>query len=228
VGIIKEEIAASVTLPSADTITLKSTRSKDFLHEVELEDILNRIDDLDIGTELHYVSTGKWCLHHLIQALCLKIGKGARIRITSWMITEEPARQLVSMVQNGLISKLTLILDERIMDRRPQVIQLLEQHSNIAIFFAKIHAKVSVIIKDDSCFTVVGSANLTRNPRIEVGAVFVNNEIAAFHCAWMADVMSDYENRIHSGDASGNRGICKSCFQSKGNSCTHQCKPSAI
>ena len=119
-GIIKEEIAASVTLPSADTITLKSTRSKDFLHEVELEDILNRIDDLDIGTELHYVSTGKWCLHHLIQALCLKIGKGARIRITSWMITEEPARQLVSMVQNGLISKLTLILDERIMDRRPQ------------------------------------------------------------------------------------------------------------
>ena len=130
-------------------------------------------------------------MHEMVRMILLKTGP-AKVWMTTWTITEEPMRILLDLIKTGYISELSAVLDYRIEKRKPEAFQLA---SNIItrIKLTKCHAKVAVIRNEEWNVTIVGSANFSKNPRIEAGVIFTDKESADFHIQWIDDVIDGKE-----------------------------------
>jgi len=130
-----------------------------------------------------YVSLGDWSTHDLLFFLLEQTGP-ARVWFTTWAISEYAIRQLYQFVEHGMILQLKGIFDYRNGVRKPAELQFLQQITT-EIKPAKCHAKVTVIENDDWGISIVGSANFTRNPRIEAGVLFTCRNVAEFERNWI-------------------------------------------
>lgn len=130
-----------------------------------------------------YVSLGDWSTHDLLFFLLEQTGP-ARVWFTTWAISEYAIRQLYQFVEHGMILQLKGIFDYRNGVRKPAELQFLQQITT-EIKPAKCHAKVTVIENDDWGISIVGSANFTRNPRIEAGVLFTCRNVAEFEKNWI-------------------------------------------
>lgn len=146
-------------------------------------------DNLEQESTYQYSTAGAWSLHEIICVLSKKIGP-ARLFLTTWTITEEPMRVLFQLIQDGLIEELNCIFDYRIEKRKAEAFQLAKVNSS-RIKLTKIHAKVAVLVNDQWAVTILGSANLTKNPRIEAGFISTCRQTADFHIAW---ILNEIEN----------------------------------
>jgi hypothetical protein len=149
------------------------------------------IESLQPNQAIQYCTGGRWSMHDMVRFLLLKSGP-AKVWMTTWTITEEPMRILLDLIKTGYISELSAVLDYRIEKRKPEAFQLA---SNIItrIKLTKCHAKVCVIKNDQWNITIVGSANFSKNPRIEAGVLFTDQESADFHIQWIDDVIDGKE-----------------------------------
>jgi hypothetical protein len=85
-------------------------------------------------------------------------------------------------------AKVTVIENDSI--RKPAELQFLQQITT-EIKPAKCHAKVTVIENDEWGISIVGSANYTRNPRIEAGVLFTCRNVAVFERDWIERELAD-------------------------------------
>ena len=138
---------------------------------------------------VHYVSLGDWSTHDLLFFLLEQTGP-ARVYFTTWAISEFAIRQLYQFIEHGLILELKGIFDYRNGIRKPAELQFLQKITT-DIKAAKCHAKVTVIENDQWGISVVGSANYTRNPRIEAGVLCCDKNVAAFHRNWILHELSN-------------------------------------
>ncbi len=138
---------------------------------------------------LPFVSLGDWSTHDLLFFLLEQTGP-ARVYFTTWAISEYAIRQLYNLIEQGLILELKGIFDYRNGIRKPAELQFLEKIST-DIKPAKCHAKVTVLENDQWGISIVGSANYTRNPRIEAGVLFSVKEVAAFERNWIEKELSN-------------------------------------
>ena len=139
------------------------------------------------GECLDIVSNGDWSTHDLLFFILQKTGP-AEVYFTTWAISEFAIRQLYTFVNTGLITKLTGIFDYRNVTHKTAELQFLKQITP-EIKAVKIHAKVTVVQNAQWGITIVGSANYTRNPRIEAGVLRNSKKSAEFHKAWiMAEI----------------------------------------
>jgi hypothetical protein len=138
-----------------------------------------------------FSTAGKWSMHQLLEFVLLKTGP-AKVWMTTWTITEEPMRALLDMLQRELITELNAIFDYRIERRKPEAFQLASKIIT-KIKLTKCHAKVLVIRNDQWNVTVIGSANFSKNPRIEAGCIFTDQKSADFNCSWIDDVIEGKE-----------------------------------
>jgi hypothetical protein len=136
-----------------------------------------------------FFSDGAWSMHHLVQYFLEQTGP-ADLTICTWTLTEEPARILLNLKELGLIKSLTCLFDYRIQDRSPKSFQLIEGLAD-SIKLTKAHAKVAAIINDDFGVSIVGSANFSRNRRIEAGTIFTSREAALFDHKWINHYVND-------------------------------------
>jgi len=141
--------------------------------------------------QLHYISDGDWSLHDLIMEL-LKEYKPAELYLTTYAIRELAIRQLVMAMERKELLSVHMIADYRAKVRTPEVYQLAQMNMN-KICLHSIHAKVTVIRSTLGCVTVLGSCNLTSNPRIEAGVISLNVDIANFHINWINKIMDNAE-----------------------------------
>ncbi len=141
------------------------------------------------GLDVHFISSGKWALHDLLVCL-LQYCSPAVLYISTFSVTEFPARILASNISSGAVSALHLLLDYRAKKRYPAVVQLA---ANIAttIRTIPVHAKVFVLESAEISFTVIGSANWTVNPRVESGLITSCRDAAAFHKNWISKAIHD-------------------------------------
>lgn len=135
------------------------------------------------GESLHYASMGDWSTHDLLFHILSQTGP-AEVVFTTWAISEFAIRQLYAFVSSGLITKLSGIFDYRNGIHKPAELQFLKQITT-DIKAAKCHAKVTVVMNESNWYSVVTSANYTRNPRIEAGVICNSKEIAQFHRSWI-------------------------------------------
>lgn len=171
--------SGSVPFTSTNLLTIGKANEK--LHQV-----FGKVID---GQSVHYASLGDWSTHDLLFFLLEQTGP-ARVYFTTWAISEYAIRQLYQFIEHGLILELKGIFDYRNGIRKPAELQFLQKITT-DIKAAKCHAKVTVIENDCWGISVVGSANYTRNPRIEAGVLCCDKTVAAFHRDWILKELSN-------------------------------------
>lgn len=170
---------------------LRSKAGASYALGKSLRQLQSVIGELEHDQCIQFSTGGRWSMHHLLEYLLLKTGP-AKVWMTTWTITEEPMRALLDMIKKGMITQVHAVLDYRIEKRKPEALQLA---SNIItkIKLTKCHAKVLVIQNEDWNVTVLGSANFSKNPRIEAGVIFTDRRSAEFHANWIDDTINGEE-----------------------------------
>ena len=177
----KPDRSKSGSIPFTGSNLLTIGKANEKLHQV-----FGQVID---GQSVHYASLGDWSTHDLLFFLLEQTGP-ARVYFTTWAISEYAIRQLYQFIEHGLILELKGIFDYRNGIRKPAELQFLQKITT-DIKAAKCHAKVTVIENDHWGISVVGSANYTRNPRIEAGVLCCNKTVAAFHRDWILKELSN-------------------------------------
>ena len=162
--------------------TIEKTKNRIAIGKVGLK-VEQVVGIVSPGESLHYASMGEWSTHDLLFHLLSQTGP-AEVTFTTWAISEYAIRQLYNFVNSGMITKLSGIFDYRNGIHKPAELQFLKQITT-DIKAAKCHAKVTVILNESHWYSIVTSANYTRNPRIEAGVICNSKEIALFHRSWI-------------------------------------------
>lgn len=141
------------------------------------------------GQTIHLVSAADWSAHDVIRQLIETTGP-VDLWFATWSISEGGLREILRLRDSGKIKSINAIIDWRVLVRNREAVQLARaQADNIATH--PCHAKVYVLKNKDWAISVVGSANLTNNPRIEASVITENAEIADFHTGWMKEVIDN-------------------------------------
>lgn len=152
-------------------------------------DLSELIGELKRDHHYHIPSLGNWSSHHMLLYL-LSITGPATVYLTSWAITEEPLRMILKAIEDRKILDLHCIFDNRVKLGGPQAYQLAKANF-VNMKLTKCHAKVMVIENDDWCISVVGSANLSRNPRIECYVICTVDKISRYHKEWILEELDN-------------------------------------
>lgn len=145
---------------------------------------------------IHFVSDGNWSMYDFLIAAVLELGKSCNVWITTYSMTELSARVLAQMKDKGEISDLHLLMDYKSKMRYPEVDQLIRNVAS-SIGLTHLHAKVLVINNGNKFITMLGSANWTKNPRIETGVIDTSTYIALGHINWITQKISQSINDLN-------------------------------
>ena len=141
------------------------------------------IGKLEQNTILQFVTKGEWSTHDLLFHILNQVG-ASEVTIATWSVSSPVVAQIANLLETGLITQLNGLFDWRMKVRCPEAEQFMKFNC-AKIRLINCHAKVTVIKNKDWNITIVGSANLTNNPRIESGVIFTDKETADFNLEWM-------------------------------------------
>lgn len=148
----------------------------------------NLLDELTPNKHIDFCTAGELNLHHLL-TYALTITGEADVYISSWAIKEEPARALLFLKESGKIKQLFGIFDYRVESTDAKHFELIKNAFS-SYKLTKNHSKVIVIIGQNLSISIVSSANLSNNPRIEAGFISTCKPTIDFHKQWMEKVLS--------------------------------------
>ena len=153
-----------------------------------METLSEQVETLKRNSTLILSSKGEWSLHNLLPML-LEITGTASVSVASFSLSEEAIRGFLFLKECGDITNLRCIFDYTMRSHKVDLMLFL---ANIAdeIRTTPNHAKIILIENDAWQVAVIGSANLTMNPRIELAAVFTSTQEfntikEIFETAWM-------------------------------------------
>jgi hypothetical protein len=129
---------------------------------------------LTTNSTIPFSSEGEFSMHELIEFLLSETGP-AKLKVSSFSISEVATRMFLNCMENGLITELQCVLDLSVKRHK---LGLLYFASNIGtvISLIKCHAKIILIENENWHVTVIGSANLQVNDKIEAGVIFTGAE----------------------------------------------------
>ena len=136
---------------------------------------------------IDFMTAGKLSLHHIIEIIIQKFGPCQELYLSTWAIKEAAARSLFNLVRDKKIGSLHGIFDYRV-----KTVDSLS-FNFIQPFFhryelTKNHSKVVLIEYADKYITILCSANMSNNPRIEAGFISTCHKTFHFHKGWMLKV----------------------------------------
>jgi hypothetical protein len=129
----------------------------------------------------HYVNNGQWSLHDLLEYVLEYTGP-AKVKVTSFSISETAIRAFVRLMEEGLITRLDCLFD---VSTKRNKLDLLIFAQNVTpnVFLSANHAKI-ISVKSESMHVFINtSANLTVNKRHESGIIITNKIMAAHYAA---------------------------------------------
>ena len=141
------------------------------------------------GANIFWVSDGKWSMHAMLMEI-LNVTGAADVFISSYAMSETPARILTQLKNTGAIKKLHCVLDNRVDVRSAGSHQLMKAMCD-RLVLVKTHAKVTVVMNDQWKLAVIGSANYTENERYESGIITLNPDAVDLQLRWMEKAFSD-------------------------------------
>lgn len=147
------------------------------------------IGTLEPNTNIHYVSGTMWSTHELL-AYALKQTGPARLTLATWSMAEKATVLLLTLLEDGELTGLEMLVDWRVQVRCPKAMALVRQ-ANCRLRVTTCHAKVFILQNAEWAMSLVGSANLTNNPRIEAGVLTTSPEVADFHANWIRAEMEN-------------------------------------
>ena len=137
-------------------------------------------EEIPINVELNNVypfwTDGKWSYHQLIKQLIIQAGV-SDVYTSTWAITEEPLRVLHKLKTDSLIKQLHGIFDYRLSERSAKGYAFAKEFFD-KIILTENHSKVTIIHNETLPISVIGSANWTKNRRLEAGVILTNHQTA--------------------------------------------------
>lgn len=145
--------------------------------------------DLRPGEVRHVVTAAGWSMHELLAVLVQQYGRFAGLWFSSYSMAEDACRWLVTAKQEGKLGEVHGVVDRRVCRLHPAGFVYAKQHLD-SLNNASLHAKAFALIGDGDtpsiCLT--SSANLTKNPRIELTVIQVDPVVCDFHRRWIDEV----------------------------------------
>ncbi|RZL17054.1 MAG: hypothetical protein EOO89_09855 [Pedobacter sp.] len=147
------------------------------------------IGNIEDWQSLFYVTDGAWSNIDVLEHL-LQITGPANIYFSSWAISSEAIRRFQYWQEQGIVKETYAIFDQGIRNRKPEIFQeAVAAFKNIR--FLKCHAKLLVVESEKFKITVLGSANMTANPRKETGIILKDPSLADHSINWMLEEFSN-------------------------------------
>lgn len=176
-----------VASPSS-SVSAIATDSGDHVFSGTPQEILKKhIGLIDFTKTTHFVTSGRWSMNDLMIFVLQQTGP-SDILVATWSIAELSMRQVLKYYTEGLIKSISFLLDPRVKVRNPIPLQLLA--ANFHYRLLPCHAKVTLIKSEDLYISIVSSANMTQNPRIERGVIFPSKEIYEFDYKWLNETIN--------------------------------------
>lgn len=144
---------------------------------------------IEKGQSIHYATSGHWNAHELLEHLIQKTGP-AKLYLTTWAMSENPVRTILNLIDSGMITELNCVFDLKVQDRAPKVFQLIQGITS-RVRLVHCHAKVFVLENESWGISNNGSANWTRNPRMESGVLSADPAVAKFHKNWIMKLINE-------------------------------------
>jgi hypothetical protein len=126
--------------------------------------------------QVFFSTEGEWSIHDLLEEL-LKHFSPAKLYISTYSITEFPARRLCAFKDQQKVTELVMLLDREFEKRYPKVNQFVQSFAD-RVGYSAVHAKILILEMENCCVTVLGSANWTVNPRLEAGVITTDPQVA--------------------------------------------------
>ena len=161
----------------------------DFIAGEDLKAMKEAIGALTAKSSLFFMTKGAWSNIRLLEYI-LEVTGPAEVYFTTWAISEDAIRKFVSWKESGLVTDLFAVMDAGLRNRKPAIYQqAIAAFPNLKV--SSCHAKVVVIRNDHFAFTLVGSANMTKNPRREVGLILSDQQLAEENIKWILEEVYD-------------------------------------
>jgi len=159
----------------------------EFMNAGSLKLFKQKLSGIEQNKHYHFSTGGQWSMHELISYL-LTITGSADIYKSTWAISEDPVRAFMDLKNKKVIRSIHCIFDYKTKEQKSPAYLLAKENFD-TITLAHCHAKATVLINEQWGISVSGSANDTRNPRIERGVICTHRDVAEFDIAWMKEVM---------------------------------------
>lgn len=146
-----------------------------------MKNLLQRLpflNNLEPEKDYFFDSSAEFSVHEVIEHLVKTMGCSV-VQISSFSIGERTLRILYNMCENGLVSKLSCLLDVSV-KRHKLGLLFFANNAGISISLTKNHAKIILIDNGALVVTIITSANLQVNDKNEVGIVSTRQEYYRF------------------------------------------------
>jgi hypothetical protein len=143
------------------------------------------IPSIEDGFSYHIPCFVHWSLHDVLERL-IELTGPAHVCLTSWAISEGPARKISNLLRDGKIRSLHCLFDHRVTRYCPAAMQLVQGQMG-KIKLTGIHAKIVVIENDSWGISVTSTANATNKRRIEKYVITCDRIVAEFERTWILD-----------------------------------------
>lgn len=135
------------------------------------------------GDIIDFETHGAWSNIELLEYILMLTGP-ATVYFATWSIAPEAITRFTGWRESGQITELFALLDKGIRNRKPEIYQLANA-AFPALKYSDVHAKATVIKNDQYTILLKGSANYTKNPRLETGMIICNKELGDSNIAWI-------------------------------------------
>lgn len=147
--------------------TLRKRAKLKLQNEREIADLEKVCGDLEVGETMPWSTFGKWSAHNLLRYMC-EVNGPSKVTISSWTFSDDAVRTINELRDAGLITELHILSDYRLKSTKASVLSPLEAVAD-QFLMGKNHSKSTAVINENTGFLYVGSANMTKNPRLEMG-----------------------------------------------------------
>ncbi len=153
------------------------------------KDLKKDVGDIHQDTVKAFWSDGKWAMYELLTYL-LSVTGPAKVYLSTFSISEASIRAFNTGIEAKMITELHCLFDYTIKKNK---VQLLYFANNIAnnIKLAPNHSKVILIENDNWKLAVVGSANMTPNPRKEAGVIITVHSLYDEYFTHLTNAIAD-------------------------------------
>lgn len=159
--------------------------SKVIQNKKALAEALINLDD----RTLFYASDGAWSSIDLLGFLLLKLPKVESVYISTFSISEKAANNIEFIKANSSI-KFHLLIDWKMKLKNPDTVLFLENVCD-SFGFSDCHSKLTCLVSPDKTYTVLSSANYTRNKRFESGVIVSDVKVSEMYVEQIKKLIVD-------------------------------------
>ena len=146
----------------------------------------------DFGQNLSYfyISNGKVSSYQLINYFLDKFEHPATMHITTWGMTELAIRQLAQRKASGKIKDLYFLFSQQTKVNKANEYQLAVKIAT-AHKILPCHAKIYLIKTDAHQVSIITSANLNRNNKLEAGTISNSLDVYTAYSTYLNQLLCD-------------------------------------